>query len=240
MTESRQDKVQHYMARGLWALVVDDIAALDPADPVRVAAEAQLAEHDRHYGIPHTAYLKTARNRGLSLVYYFKSHLHLLRGRAVAHVAPEPELRAWLTDVVPKLGGTYMTMDAFAANVDWREDLAALTLLDGCLDVVICHQVLEHVPDDARALREIYRVLRPGGVVNLSVPEALYLERTVDWGAPDAQVYGHIRTYGRDVVAKLQAAGFAAGRIEWLLRRPAEELATAGAYPMLHYFAVKA
>ncbi len=70
----------------------------------------------------------------------------------------------------------YMTHDwessphSGARSADVVSDLADLPLPDGDLDLVVCTEVLEHVPDPARALAELARVLRPGGRVLITVP----------------------------------------------------------------------
>ena len=53
-------------------------------------------------------------------------------------------------------------------------DAMRLPIDDGVIDVVICAQVYEHVPDDTRLAAEVYRVLRPGGIVFFSGPNWLY------------------------------------------------------------------
>lgn len=55
-----------------------------------------------------------------------------------------------------------------------RGDGMSLPFSDGMIDVIICAQVYEHVPDDARLFAEIYRVLRPGGLVFFSGPNWLF------------------------------------------------------------------
>lgn len=55
-----------------------------------------------------------------------------------------------------------------------RGDAMALSLPDNSVDAVICAQVYEHVPDDARLFNEIYRVLKPGGILFFSGPNWLY------------------------------------------------------------------
>jgi predicted SAM-dependent methyltransferase len=102
------------------------------------------------------------------------------------------------------------------------------------------HRVLEHVIDDFTALAELHRVLRPGGTLNISVPEALYLQKTMDWLVPDPRVHHHYRMYGRDFQALLLKAGFDAERSEYLLKLQPDQLKSLGAYPMLIYVARKA
>jgi SAM-dependent methyltransferase len=78
--------------------------------------------------------------------------------------------------------------------------LDALPLKEQDFDLVTAIDVLEHIPDDAAGLREIHRVLRPGGTVVLTVPAFQVL-----WGDHD-DIYGHYRRYRVSQVAALMAA----------------------------------
>jgi SAM-dependent methyltransferase len=135
--------------------------------------------------------------------------------RDVLHLAPEPGLRRALraVDGVNWVGGDLAPGDAGVRAMD----LAALPFPDGAFDLVLCSHVLEHVPDDARAMRELRRVLRPGG--------RAVLQQRVDEGAPHTRedpslgpgerlrAFGqedHVRVYGRDLADRLRAAGFVA------------------------------
>ncbi len=78
-----------------------------------------------------------------------------------------------------------------------------LSYVDGSLDVVTSCDVLEHVADDGAALREIYRILRPGGIVVMTVPAHPYL-----WSEHD-EALAHLRRYTRkEITGKLQEAGY--------------------------------
>ncbi|SNS81980.1 Methyltransferase domain-containing protein [Geodermatophilus pulveris] len=94
-----------------------------------------------------------------------------------------------------------------------RGDLLALPLPDASVDRVIAAEVLEHVPDDATALAEIARVLRPGGTVAVTVPR--YGPERVCWALSDAyhaNEGGHVRIYrGHVLRARLAAAGLVPG-----------------------------
>lgn len=76
-------------------------------------------------------------------------------------------------------------------------------------DRVICTETLEHVPDDAALVRELTRVLKPGGVLAVSVPDE-YSERLL-WRLSEEYVTavgGHVRIYRRrDIVNLLRAGG---------------------------------
>jgi SAM-dependent methyltransferase len=79
-----------------------------------------------------------------------------------------------------------------------------LPFADGLFDCVICTETLEHVPDDRLVARELVRVLRPGGVLVLSVPDE-HSERLLWWLSPRYRNTpgGHVRIYRRGDVARL-------------------------------------
>ena len=171
--------------------------------------------------------------RGQSLVAYFAANPELVRGKRVLHVAPEESLRRWLGSRSRTLQIEYVTLDPFLAGVDVTEDLTALQLADDRFDLVICHRVLEHVLDDAAALRELRRVLRPGGVLNFSVPQSLSLDETNEWIIPDRSHDHHVRQYGNDLDDRLRAAGFASVTVDrFLLDRTREQHLAEGTYPL--------
>jgi len=85
-------------------------------------------------------------------------------------------------------------------------DLQAIDRPDAAYDLVICNHVLEHVADDRQGLRELLRITRPEGFVQLTVPSPYTRARTVDWGKPDPRAHGHYRGYGRDFLARFGQA----------------------------------
>jgi SAM-dependent methyltransferase len=94
-----------------------------------------------------------------------------------------------------------------------RGDLRALPVPGASVDRVIAAEVLEHIPDDAAALAEIARVLRPGGRVAVTVPR--YGPERICWALSDAyhaNEGGHVRIYRGDVLrTRLAAAGLVPG-----------------------------
>lgn len=82
-------------------------------------------------------------------------------------------------------------------------DLTAIDRPDESYSLVICNHVLEHVPDDRKAIREICRLLKPDGFAFLSFPDPMRRRETSDWGYPDWDDHGHFRRYGRDVIDKM-------------------------------------
>jgi SAM-dependent methyltransferase len=94
-----------------------------------------------------------------------------------------------------------------------RGDLRALPVPDASVDRVIASEVLEHIPDDAAAMAEIARVLKPGGRVAVTVPR--YGPERICWALSDeyhANEGGHIRIYKASVVrARLASVGLLPG-----------------------------
>jgi SAM-dependent methyltransferase len=103
---------------------------------------------------------------------------------------------------------------AGAAATSVRGDLLHLPVPDASVDRIIAAEVLEHIPDDAAAMAEIARVLKPGGRVAVSVPR--WLPERICWALSDsyhANEGGHIRIYrGDDLRARLTAVGLEPGR----------------------------
>ncbi len=94
-----------------------------------------------------------------------------------------------------------------------RGDATAMPFADGAFDRVIAAEVLEHIPGDQRAIREVTRVLRPGGVAAVTVPA--WLPERICWSLSDDYHNvpgGHVRIYTRaELEAKLRAAGLTVG-----------------------------
>ena len=172
-----------------------------------------------------------AWNRGGALCWRCGSHERhralwlLLRQRrellgdatALLHFAPEYCLRGPLRREAARAGFRYVTADLDPAGVDLQLDITAMPLADGEFDGVLCSHVLEHVPDDAAAMRELRRVTAPGGWCLVMVPADVTRATTYEDPsivAPDARREAflqddHVRLYGRDVEDRLTAAGFA-------------------------------
>lgn len=88
-------------------------------------------------------------------------------------------------------------------------DALALPFPDGTFDRVIASEVLEHIPDDVAAMRELARVLRPGGTMAVTVPR--FGPEAVNWALSDEYhdiPGGHVRIYRRSTLARrLGSAG---------------------------------
>ncbi|MEX2642948.1 MAG: class I SAM-dependent methyltransferase [Acetobacterales bacterium] len=146
---------------------------------------------------------------------YLRDRTDILRGRRrVLHTAPEPCIEPMLRAVH---GRGYVSVDAFNPAADVRADLRDLPLPDASFDVLVSSHTLEHVPDDAPALAELGRVVRPGGWAAIMVPldpsKPTHEDPSIDTPEGRNAAFGHpfhFRIYGHDIVDRLRAAGFAA------------------------------
>jgi len=102
----------------------------------------------------------------------------------------------------------YFPADIKPGNVTVRLDLTALGIASDSLDFFIASHVIEHIEDEQAALREVYRVLKPGASAILQVPMDLNMEKTIEFGRPNPNEYQHYRRYGLDYKSRLEAAGF--------------------------------
>jgi SAM-dependent methyltransferase len=199
--------------------------------------QAEAAALDAAYGAPIASRDWSDRSRDASISWYMEVHPELARGKAVLHVAPEPGLGK----LVKATAREYVGLDATSGlGIDRVADLCDTGLEARRFDLVICHRVLEHVVDDAGAMREMHRLLRPGGTWQLSVPQAMHRPRTLEWIVPDLTQHEHVRIYGADLQGRLEAAGFQVQLEDWLLRRSEEEWRHRQAYPMRFYSAHRA
>lgn len=88
---------------------------------------------------------------------------------SVLHFAPEPGLRR---ELERRYGRRYITADLMPGRAKRTMDITAIDFPDASFDVTVCSHLLEHVPDDRRALAELYRTLKPGGTAFLMFPVA--------------------------------------------------------------------
>lgn len=143
----------------------------------------------------------------------------------IAHLAPEKGLTRRLSAAAPAGYTAYDFEPSRYRHIDRVEqaDLSGLPMADDSVDLFVCNHVLEHVPDVARALSEIRRVLRPGGTAILQVPIALKLEQSIELAlnsTPDERIRllgqdDHLRLYtAAGYLAALEQAGFAVERYD--------------------------
>ena len=130
---------------------------------------------------------------------------------AVLHFAPE----AAFEPILRGLAGKYVTADFMRTKVDLKLDIEAMELDDESFDLIIAHQILEHV-DHVKALAECFRCLTPGGRLVVTTPvieawETTYVNPAVKTASERVLHFGqkdHLRYFGRDLKDHMRAAGF--------------------------------
>lgn len=133
-------------------------------------------------------------------------------GQRLLHFAPEPVL----SPVLRALAGDYVTADLMRPGMDLALNIEAMDLPDGSFDVIVAHQILEHV-DHRKALAECHRCLAPGCLLVVTTPiieawQTTYenpavitrRDRFLHFGQAD-----HTRYFGRDLRDHMRNAGFA-------------------------------
>ncbi len=145
---------------------------------------------------------------------FLQERTNLFRDRLkVLSVAPEFLVQKLLL-TLPNL--EYLSVDLDSPLALERMDITDMRFADGEFDVILCNHVLEHIPDDRRAMRELHRVLKPGGWAIVQTPVHEDREKTIEdpsVTAPQerARLFGqvdHVRAYGRDYPQRLREAGF--------------------------------
>lgn len=148
----------------------------------------------------------------------------------VLDVAPEEILQRKLR-VIPNLD--YLSIDLASPLAMKKMDITKLELPDASYDVIFCNHVFEHIPDDRAAMRELRRVLKPGGWAILQTP--IDLQRAVtdeDPSITDPQEllrrFGqadHVRMYGRDFFDRLKDSGWKVSRERFIDSLTKDEVA---------------
>jgi predicted SAM-dependent methyltransferase len=128
------------------------------------------------------------------------------------HIGPERGVERRLRRC---LGVRYITADLTDPEVLVRMDVTDIPYPAETVDVIYCSHVLEHVPEDRKAMKELHRVLKGDGWAVLQVPTrpgATYEDPAIVDGLERLRAFGqedHVRQYGDDFADRLRQAGFA-------------------------------
>lgn len=149
--------------------------------------------------------------------------IHLL------HFAPE---QAFYQLFKQQKNLVYTTTDLLSPLADVKADICNLPFEDNSYDVIFCNHVLEHIPNDTKAMQELYRVMKPGGWGIFQIPQDLNREKTfADDSITDpkerAKIFGqydHVRVYGRDYFDQLRSIGFEVEEVDYTSQLTPEEV----------------
>ncbi|WP_282043643.1 class I SAM-dependent methyltransferase [Winogradskyella flava] len=155
--------------------------------------------------------------------YFFSEDLKVL------HFAPE---QCFLKRFRKLNNLDYTTTDLLSPIADVKADICNLPFEDNSYDVILCNHVLEHIPDDTKAMQELYRVMKPGGWGIFQIPQDLNRETTFEDDtitdkAERAKIFGqydHVRIYGRDYFNKLRSIGFKVEEVDYTKQLAKEDI----------------
>ncbi|MER3328395.1 MAG: class I SAM-dependent methyltransferase [Candidatus Kapaibacterium sp.] len=136
-------------------------------------------------------------------------------GKDILHFSPSKTMRDKIASSNPKSYITTDYEDEFEA--DKRHDIQAIDEPDNSFDIILCYHVLEHIPDDKKAMSELYRVLKPGGFCYIQTPFKdgdIYEDSSVTTSVDRLLHFGqkdHLRIYSaQGLKSRLEENGFKA------------------------------
>lgn len=201
-----------YLARPLLAVWMKGDRFTDPIDGKSYKSFLPYGYGHQRSNVLAPGTLSLERHRLLWLYLqnetdFFTSH------KKVLHFAPE---QAFYQRFRGMANLDYTTTDLLSPLADVKADICNLPFADDTYDLILCNHVLEHIPDDTKAMQELFRVMKPGGMGIFQIPQDLSRATTFeDDSITDpkerARIFGqydHVRVYGRDYFDKLRSIGF--------------------------------
>lgn len=139
----------------------------------------------------------------------------------VLHIAPE---QVFYTKFKTLRNWEYTTTDLHSPLADVKADICELPFENEHYDLIFCNHVLEHIPNDKKAMQELYRVLKKGGTLIAQVPldenrDSTFEDDSITDKKERTQLFGqydHVRVYGMDYYTRLQNVGFETKAIDFL------------------------
>ncbi len=156
------------------------------------------------------------RHRLLKIVAEQRTDLFDGARKRILHIAPEEAIERLIRQLHRV---TYLSADLQDPRAAVKMDITNIDYPDNSFEVILCNHVLEHVPDDRKALREFHRVLSPGGLGMIQVPVSdpvTFEDFTITDPEERLRIFGqrdHVRRYGPDVRDRMEEAGFAVEEI---------------------------
>lgn len=203
-----------YIARPILAFLLKGNKFTDPIDGKSFKMFLPYGYGTQRNNVLSPSTLSLERHRLLWL--YLKNETDFFTSvekKKVLHFAPE---QAFYKLFRNQKNIEYTTTDLFSPLADVKADICDLPFEDNSYDIIFCNHVLEHIPDDGKAMMELYRVLKPGGMGIFQIPQDLtrdvtFSDDTITDPKERAKIFGqydHVRVYGRDYFDKLKIIGF--------------------------------
>ncbi len=203
-----------YLARPILAFILQGNKFTDPIDGRSFKMFLPYGYGTQRNNVLSPSTLSLERHRLLWLYLNDKTDFFTSNEKKkVLHFAPE---QAFYKLFRNQKNIDYTTTDLFSPLADVKADICNLPFEDNSYDIIFCNHVLEHIPDDTKAMQELFRILKKGGMAILQIPQDLKRETTfADDSITDqkerAKIFGqydHVRIYGLDYFDKLRSIGF--------------------------------
>ncbi len=217
-----------YVVRPLVSLFLRGNTYTDPIDGKSFSKFLPYGYGKQRDNVLSPSTLSLERHRLLWL--YLKNETNFFTTQAkVLHFAPE---QAFYKRFRKLKHLNYTTTDLNSPLADVKADICDLPFDEDQYDIIFCNHVLEHIPDDTKAMQEILRVLKPGGMAILQIPQDLsreitFEDDTITDPAARAEIFGqydHVRVYGRDYFEKLRSIGFNVEEVDYTNTLSKEEV----------------
>jgi SAM-dependent methyltransferase len=201
-----------YVARPFLAMALKGNTFTDPIDGKSFRSFLPYGYGKQRNNVLSPSTLSLERHRLLWL--YLKNETDFFTApKKVLHFAPE---QAFYKLFRNQKNLDYTTTDLFSPLADVKADICDLPFEGNTYDIILCNHVLEHIPDDTKAMQELYRVLKPGGMGIFQVPQDLgravtFEDNSITDPKERSEIFGqydHVRVYGRDYFDKLRSIGF--------------------------------
>ena len=208
-----------YLARPILSVTLKGDKYVDPIDGKQFRSFLPYGYENSRENVLSPSTLSLERHRLLWL--YLKNETDFFTApHKVLHFAPE---QAFYRKFKKLKKLEYTTTDLNSPLADVKADICALPFKDNSFDIILCNHVLEHIPNDKKAISELYRVLKPSGWGIFQIPQDLNREVTYeDDSITDkkerAKIFGqydHVRIYGRDYFDRLKEAGFKVNEVDY-------------------------
>ncbi|QYJ68599.1 methyltransferase domain-containing protein [Flavobacterium litorale] len=218
-----------YVVRPILAMALKGNTYTDPIDGKSFKSFLPYGYGNQRNNVLSPSTLSLERHRLLWL--YLQNETDFFTApKKVLHFAPE---QAFYKRFRKQRNLQYTTTDLNSPLADVKADICNLPFKDSSYDVILCNHVLEHIPDDTKAMQELYRVLKPGGMGIFQIPQDLNHETTFeDDSITDAKErarifgqYDHVRVYGRDYFNKLRSIGFEVVEEDYTNKLPQQDVA---------------
>ena len=208
-----------YLIRPVIAFSLKGTKYIDPIDGKSFRKFLPYGYEQQRDNVLSPSTLSLERHRLLWL--YLKKETALFREPLkLLHFAPE---QAFYKRFQKMKNLEYTTTDLNSPLADVKADICDLPFENDSFDFILCNHVLEHIPDDTQAMRELYRILSPGGTAVLQIPQDMAREHTFEDNSitsrkERARIFGqydHVRVYGRDYFDKLRSIGFKVQEVDY-------------------------